>query len=712
MGRKNYVKGNNLSDRQLPMFSQDSFAAGLIKDFPASEIPANAIARGSNVVVYPNEIQGRLGSELYTAVELPPLTGRTGYSATKNGYIITATANMFTEDDIGNYWVWPGTETAHEEIIRYINGFNVEVATTGTRALTAGCYMRGKVNFWHFHSVLRKWLLLLGNELWLADIPMTLFTKILVISKLGFFNTITKVEEFDDYSWIVFNSNGHFHVSAYWEKYFAWQRNIQIPNIQIPLVPATANTHYGYNYLYSAARLTEMGNFIDRLSPSRIECETGTNAWDSSGGDYSEVNTVSPIDAANPILIGPLWVPQVKNSYPAQYEQHLTHFPVYRSLDIKNTYQSGQIAAALNDPQKFMWVKDLRICGAFFARKYNGHVLARYGEFEPADVGSTLEWENGDRDTIIAYVKEDEVVISHVMYYDVDTDYMACAIGNGRVFRAAQTGTTVTRTHGAYFSAADVGKTLTSSTGYRSVIESFIDANNVTVHDDQDKVSQGFTTDPTHRHFYDVASDGELNNRIGIIDCRNRFMEPMPNVNDGIVIPGFMITARRGEKEIYYCAWETFYEYLASFYYASYQYSTVIKNPVQRLLKHPNRWSALCQDDKTWYGPSNASQTMEIAEINAVIPILGGIDIMEGGVGCFDWGSIQEVDRGLYVMLTKEPSGIGLRTFNGYSYSDNMLEVRGSGHTTIMKDLEKWQKATASLYDALAGFIVWGREKE
>jgi hypothetical protein len=712
MGRKNYMPGSNRTDRRLPMFSQDSFASGLIKDFPASEIPDNAIARGSNVVVYPNEIQGRLGSQLYTSNELPPLRGRTGYGATKDGYIITADTNMFTEDDIGNYWVWPGTETTHEEIIRYIDGLHVEVATSDTRAFTAGCYMRGKVNFWHFHSVLRKWLLLLGTELWVVDITMATWTRIQTISKLFLFNAVTKVEEFDDYSWIVFNSNGHYHVSSYWEKYFAWQRNIAIPNIQIPIVEANAKTYYGYNYLYSAARLSEMGNFIDRLSPSRIELETGTNKWDENGGDFSEINTTLPISSGDSMVIGPLYVPQVKNTFPVEYERHLTHFPVYRTLDIKNVYQSGQNIAALNDPQRFIWVKDLRICGAFFARKFNGHVLALYGQFEPADVGSTLEWENGDRDTILSYIKEDEVTIAKNAYYGEETDYMACAIGNGRVFRASQTGTTVTRTHGDVFSADDVGTTLVSSTGYYSVIEEFVDANTVTVHDDQDKVAQGFTCQPTHRYFCDTTSDEILKNRIGVIECRCRFMEPMPNVNDGIIVPGFMITARRGEKELYYCAWEVFYEYLASFYYAAYQYSTDIKNPIQRLLKHPGRFSALCQDYRTWFGPTNATQTTILQEINAVIPRLSGIDILEGGVGCFDYGSIQEIDRGLYVLLTKEQSGVGLRTFNGFSFSDNQLEIPKLGHTTVMRDLEKWQKATASIYDAIAGYIVWGREKE
>ena len=712
MGRKNYNKGSDKTDRKIISFDQDSFAAGLIKDFPATEISGNALAKADNVVNYPNEVQGRLGSQLYTTYELPPITGRTGLVGSKAGYIITCTTNLFTEDDVGNYWVWPGTETVHEEIIRYINGFHVEVATSDTRALTTGCYMRGKVNLWHFHSVLKKWLFLIGTDFWVVDIPMTTWTKILVISKGSVpNNALSAVDEYDKDSWIVFNSKGHYHVTYYWEKFFAWKRNIPIPNIAVDEVPATATTNFLYGYIYSTARLTEMGNFIDRLTPSRIELETGTNSWGDNLQDYNDVNTVNAIDATNGQVVGPLYVPQVTDTDPVEYHTHLTHFPIYRTLDKTNLYQQDQNQALLNNPQRFIWVKDLRICAAFFARKYNGHVLARYGQFEIADIGSTIEWENGDRDTIIGYVREDEVIIAHSMYYDVDTDYMACAIGNGTVIRGSQTGYTVTRTHGGVFTASDVGTTITWSTGYRSVIEAYVDANTVTVHDNQDKVAEGLTLNPEYRNFYDTSDDTTLRSRIRDMMCKSRFLEPMPDVNDGIVVPGFLITARRNEKDLYYCAWEDNYEYLASFYNKGYQYSTKIKDNIQKLLKHPNRFSALCQNDKTWWGPINASDTMTLEDVNVIIPILGGIDILDSSIGCFDFGSIQAFEKGYYIMLTHEPSGIGLRMFNGFSFGENLLEVPNTGHTTIAKDLENIQKATASIYDGIMGYIIWGREK-
>jgi hypothetical protein len=710
MGRKNYLPGSNESDRKMIEFNQNSFASGLIQDFPASQIPDNAIAEGKNVVVYPKEIQGRLGTTLYSTVELPPLTGKTGLVAIKTGYIITCTSNIFTDDDVGNYWVWPGTETTHEEIIRYINGTHVEVATSGDRVLTTGCYMRGKVNLWKFHSVQNVWLFLLGTEFWIADRDITSFTLVPVIS-LGYtpFSSVSQAEEFDNQSWIVFNSAGHWHITFYQNMWLAWKRNIPIPNIYIPEI--TGSGSYEYGYIYSVARLTEMGIFIDRLTPSKIELETGTNTWNDKYEDWSDINVSAPISASSGQVIGPLFLPIISGPDDIEYQHHLTHYPIYRTCDKINKYQSGQYEAVLNNPQRFVWAKDLRICGAMFARKYNGHILCRYGQFEEADIGSVVQWENGDRDTIIDYIAPDDVVIDHVMYYDIDTDYMACAIGNGQVVRASQSGTTVTRTHGNTFSANDVGETITWSTGYRSYIAAYISANEVTVYDDNDRVSQGCTFRPTHRHYYDIVDDDTLKARIRDLSCRNRFLQPMPEVNDGIVVPGFVITARRGEKDVYYCAWENYHEYLASFYNPAYQLSSAIKDPIQKLLKHPNRFTALCQNNKTWFGPINLSEEVVLEEVNVIVPLLSGIDVLDAAVGCFDFGSIQEIDNGMYVMLTSEPSGVGLRRFNGMSFGPNELEIPKFGHTTIQTLLEKLQKATASIYDAIAGYIVWGRDK-
>jgi hypothetical protein len=275
--------------------------------------------------------------------------------------------------------------------------------------------MRGKENLWRFHSTQKVWLAQYGDEFWVADLSIGTWTKVILLSNTVPFNAKSEAAEFDEDSWVVYNAAGHFHVNYYMGVWTAWHRNIPIPNIAIPEISATGSTQHRYGYLYSAARLSEMGNFIDRLTPSRIELETGTNSWGDNLQDYNDVSTINAISFSSGQVVGPLYVPIVNNTDPVEYQQHLTHFPVYRNLEKDNKYQQGDIESKLNDPQRFIWVKDLRICAAFFARKFNGHVLVRYGEFEEADIGSVIEWEDGSKTQDTDWIGEEDVE------YDPDT---------------------------------------------------------------------------------------------------------------------------------------------------------------------------------------------------------------------------------------------------------------------------------------------------
>ncbi|HUX56364.1 MAG TPA: hypothetical protein VMV77_05290, partial [Bacteroidales bacterium] len=67
--------------------------------------------------------------------------------------------------------------------------------------------------------------------------------------------------------------------------------------------------------------------------------------------------------------------------------------------------------------------------------------------------------------------------------------------------RATQTGDVITRTHGSTFTEADERKTITWSTGDRSVIKEYVDADSVIVYDINDRLVQGLTLDPTYRYF-------------------------------------------------------------------------------------------------------------------------------------------------------------------------------------------------------------------
>lgn len=838
MGRKAYKPDTNASSRRTLPYDTDNFGRGVIKDVPASDIPENSLADGENVIVYPTEVQGRTGSRLFTNTEVPPITGRTAYSGQKDGFIITADQNQFTLADVGNYWVWPGAETVQEEIIRYINGTHVEVATSGTIAWTAGCYLTGGRNLWAFHKVKKKWLFQFGREFWTADIDITTFTRVLIVSRDKPNNSFSGVSEFDDQSWMVYNSAGIFRVDLYAPDVMAYRVNVPIPHTKIDEQIQTADTNFQYGYIYSHARLSDHGWFRDRLTPTRIEVEGGTNRWDDAYQDFADVWTDEPIGvttypigtltgdtvlapwnnhnswipftdasfratindtreeivsnlagatsmagvaaifqremrlfwalatctwedddhfvisagtiggtvgyvdagetgtnvagimnctaaagatignltvgAAN--VCGPFYNSRIANTDPTVssfYHWHLTHYPIYRTLDKDNEYKQGRDEAILNDPEEFVWVKDLRMAGAFWARKYNGHVLADIGQFEEADVGSVIEWENGDRDTILGYVAPDDVIISTSTYYGEETAYMAAEIGNGRVARSSQTGNTVTLdpdNMGTTFTEADIGRTIVWSTGYSSVITGFTSGTVVTVNDSIDKDRQGMTMDWTYRMFNDLTNDATLRTRLTALQVRSRFMESMANANEGVVVPGFMITAVRGESQFRYCQLEDAYEYFAGFHHKSYQISNAIKDDINKFLMFPNKFVALCTN-RTWSGPTNTSTRIVIPNTNVIIFVLGGIDILDGTIGCYDWGSVEEVEFGVYQFLTSEPGGVGMRKFNGFSYGANELELVDLQQPTWAKEMTDLQRATGSIYDGVAGYLVWGRNK-
>ncbi|HUV92275.1 MAG TPA: hypothetical protein VMV80_04240, partial [Anaerolineales bacterium] len=267
------------------------------------------------------------------------------------------------------------------------------------------------------------------------------------------------------------------------------------------------------------------------------------------GAGYTDIATImlirngdgGTIDNANvwaqPQTMGMLTVPKNPTS-PTIPEQHWTHYKVDRSTDNGPNGVTPRIDLNSNQdlpPLKFTWVKDVRTCGAFYAsRDEDGLVTASVGEFEEHDVGCSLEWEDGEIDTILEYISSTQVLVRIGEAYGSEPKIAACAIGGGDVMRASQTGSTVTRTHGDTFIASDVGHTIHWANGYYSVIIEYVDANTVIVNDDIDKAVQGLTLDPISRHFHDNVSDFTLRarqgeNHVGLLT--NRFYVNMPNAN-------------------------------------------------------------------------------------------------------------------------------------------------------------------------------------
>lgn len=715
--RKLLQPSDNKQDRVYPPAKRnDLFQYGVVKDFPASRIPSpGSLADALNVIVFPTEVQGRTGSILHSELKIPSIEGRTGYSATKVGDIITATSNVFSQDDVSNFFVWPGEVEEHDEILEYISPNSIRVAIRGNKsAIIIGTYIRGKNNCFKFHKQRKRWMRQFWKRFYNADIPMSAYDESIIVSRDVPNNTQSGYSSFDEYSSIFFNSGGIFRTDMDTVPSLAYRINCPIPDVAI-LGNREVEKPFAFRYRYGAARFSGNQILRTRLDPIRIETETGSNVEDveTNIAGLDKVYLDNLISEDNPHIVGPLWVPKVENTSPQEYQWHYTHYPIWRTMDVEHMYSKtgsfNSVNGTFNDPERFIWAHDLRIMGAFYAKKCNGIVHAYVGEFEIADVGSVLEWDNGDRDEIIAYINRYTVIIEWAgdEYYE-ECYKGACCIGNGRVMRVTQSGNVVTRTHGSTFTENDLRKTLQWANGYRSYVLEYLDANRVRVHNSMTQELQGLTLDPRYRYFNDTVNENQLRSRITSLLLRNRFWIAMPNCNIGVVAPGFMVTGIRNYGDVNYCQLPLNYEYMAGYHNKGYQFSKDIKDDVQLMWVFENKVIIWTSSD-TYHVATNMPDMIVVPEVGEAVAVLPGIEVLSPNIGLFDHGSVQDIGNGEIELLTSEPGYVGLRKFNGHSYSGNNAYIESLGMGRMNKDLNNLYHATASIYNGHDGHLIWGK---
>lgn len=301
MGRKNYIPGSDKQDKGLVPYEMVNFSGAVVKGIAASQLPENALADAHDVIIYPTEIAGREGNVLYTTVTIPPIDNRTGYTASMTDDIITASANIFTADDISNYFVFPGNPDKHYEIVDLLADNQVRVHMFDTQPLTTGCWLRGKTNLMQWQRINRKWIFMWGQQIYCAELALTSLVRCRVISRDLPNNAISGYDDFDNLSGLIFNSNGIFKINFEYQVPLVYKINVPVPDQKIDdkeltnvydYLPARSNE---YHYVYSCSRLFSSENIVDRLTPAKIELETGSNEWDDEYKDYSTVYYVDNI---------------------------------------------------------------------------------------------------------------------------------------------------------------------------------------------------------------------------------------------------------------------------------------------------------------------------------------------------------------------------------------------------------------------------------
>jgi len=703
--RPNVTPGSNKrSTKNNQPFVFETFSKGTLQDPPASEIN-DCLANSSNLAIFPKYIEGRTGCRLFTKTRFPAIEGRMGYSAHKIGNrIISDSGDIFTQNDIGNFFCWGDT---YEFIIDYVNATEVLTEKT-TPQSGVNCSIMGGLNCFDWHKMLKCWILQLGTELYRADYNIPVWNKLLTISRDMLFNTVSDWSEYYKLAFL-FNGNGLFKAELSASYPVIYKVNINPPDTRITSRGYFSGAVCRYRYLYSAARLEAEGGIVDRQTPSVISSETGTNSPDIENKDYGEIYKKEVISPARPQTVRTLWVPKILNTIPQEYEWHLSHFPIWRTFDLEAKDIGDVDKVKYNDPQRYIWVKDLRICAAFYVMFMGTIVEALRGEFEVEDTHSILELDNGERYDIVEYIDSTHVRVANDYYGPDNHGPYAAAIGNGRVIRGSVTGDVLTMTHGSPFYATDLRRTIWNSDGFRMYITEFIDTYHVRVHIDNDLPVQGFTLDPTHRNFYDTITDDILRDRKDFYTCYGRYRQAMPNCSIGKIIPSFVVMGHRTQKRIFYSNLINSISQLIG-QYIKIQECNEIQDSITFFWLFQDIFAIVCAS-QTWGFQVGLSEFIVLPESNESIGMLPGMKLIDKHIGSLDPGSVQEVENGVIQLITNEPGGEAMRQFNGNKYSEvNLLEDATYGGR-IKRTLEKTIKLSNSIYNGVLGYILWRKNK-
>lgn len=438
-----------------------------------------------------------------------------------------------------------------------------------------------------------------------------------------------------------------------------------------------------------------------------------------------------------PRIIRGLYLPRIQYTTTVDYQWHHNFYHIYRTPDIgpyglsdydrtNSLYYSHlneRGKRVVNSPDEFVWEKDLRVAASFIARRINGFIELRSddlgGEFELADEGSVVEFEDGSRTEIAenGYINSKLARYSDLDYYFEETPWMAACIGNGKAVRVRQVGTILTRVAGSdttsytAFTAADERRPVWFPNGLVDYIKRFIDADNVELYQDRDIPETGLTYAPKYRNYNSAIYDEKLFEHSSAWFCRNRFMREVEPSNSITMQPGFIILATRGNKYLRYCPLESSYKPYMGYHVREHQ-TIELEDMVERLVGFANRYATFCKGS-IYIGATNNSVEFTIPETFQKIFILSGVERVSK-VGLISYGSLDWIDDDWVRFITNTGE---MRDFNGLEfktsyYGDTLdyAEDRQRGLGRFGKALKRAYKEFNAIYARGVGFISWWKE--
>ncbi len=688
-GRKIFAPTTRQQDERLIYRKQENFYDGVYNDIPASTLSDRALFFLKNFVNFGKFLIGRAGSKRVSNTRFPAIENRGPYSATKSGSIVTLSTGDITSDDIGLFVWWSDTKT-YERINSVTSTKIFTVQTSTAHSAVTDMTLAGAYNQGYYHKGKDKVIHHIDEKLYSSDVDVSSYTKCVRSGNYTPDIYKTVMGELNNFVFL-WSNRAIFKIDLEYSTPTYFPINRGLPEVAITDSGSdTSSTPYMYRYNYTLLRLSGDGPRDRNTEEVHIEVESGSVKFDKINKDYGETWLADELSSSYNNTIGTMAIP--KDPITDKYQAHFTHYAIYRTLNL-GVNGKNPVTGYGNNSELYVWVADIPIGKAFTASQAGLAITSTIGVFTDADVGSTLTYANGFS-TVIYSVSSAYSAIA-ATYGNVSSQ--SAAIGGGDIITVSQATTTVTKTTGRDFTAADVGKFIFYADGKKVIITDFLTAATVTVNISQTVASQGATIDPQSRKYNDIMSDDDLRIQAGAWTLFGRFYEPVPQTNTGVIVPGFMFAAQRYGNYCYYCELPQDFEYMAGYHYPlQYLY---LKDIIESLRDFPDKCIAYCKTS-TYSIPLNTFETKEIPGTGAAYTVLPNQALVDSDIGCLDYGSIQSFADGKDILVNND---FGIRIFDGTKFSDNIIYNR------IMKRIMKCQTAFASSYDEENGYMLYGR---
>ena len=430
-------------------------------------------------------------------------------------------------------------------------------------------------------------------------------------------------------------------------------------------------------------------------------CVLDEKIWVLAGWDNTGTRIADVWYASNSYL----QLPHEASGANYLYQTWATHYTQWAA---KDTGPNGiNISTGKgNNPNLYIWHSDIPIIKSFvITTDASGNVTAAKGTFNKYDIGSTLRLSDDSYGEILTYVSSTKVTWNKV---DIKTS-LAAAIGTTLSFKATQSGTTVTISGpaGGRFASTCAGLRIFWDDGTMSVITGYTSATVATVADSTTRAAMGggiidtpdTTATANTRKFYDDITDDQLSDQISVAVLQNRWFEPLPDCDTGVLMNGWIVGGLRGQKRIYYSQVPFRTQSLVGYYYPQYQ-TDDLEGRLVELLDTEFTATAVCNHITINYD-TTAVAVETIAAIGQSVSFFARSEIKDRETGCLDWTGITGVGNGIYAVKTNSNE---IRVWNGTEYGPNYASNR------IMKRMQKLQAKTAMSYDEDGGLYVWGTE--